>query len=43
MSKNLSARYYQKKEERSQKMLVKGVKIFLKKRKTKNENMIAHN
>ena len=32
-----------KNKERLQKKLVKGIKIFLKKRKTKSENMITNN
>ena len=34
MSKNLSAKYHQENKERLQKMLVKGIKVFLKKKKT---------
>ena len=33
MSKNLSAKYYQKNKESFQKKLVKAIKIFLKKKK----------
>ena len=35
MSKNLSAKYYQENKERLQKMLVKNIKIFLKKKTKK--------
>ena len=35
MSKNLSAKYYQNKNERLQKKLVKYIMIFLKKKKEK--------
>ena len=38
MSKDSSAKYYQKKKG-FRKKLVKGIKIFLKKRKTECENM----
>ena len=41
MSKNLSAKYYQENKERLQKKLVKGIKIFLKKKKKKSVNMVA--
>ena len=41
MSKELSAKYYQNKE-RIKKKLVKGIKIFPKKRKTKSINMVAN-
>ena len=36
MSKNLSDKYYQENEERMQKKLLKDIKIFLKKKKSKN-------
>ena len=39
MSKDSSAKYYQKNKKR----LVKGIKIFLKERKTKSNNMIENN
>ena len=39
MSKNLSAKYYQENKERLQKKLVKDIKIFLKKKKKKRNNM----
>ena len=35
MPKNLSAKYYQENKERLQKKLVKDIKIFLKKKKTR--------
>ena len=38
----MSARCYQKKKERPQKKFVKGIKIFLIKRK-KNENIVMNN
>ena len=41
MSNNLSAKYYQSNKERIQKNLLKGIKTFLKKRKTKSKNMVA--
>ena len=40
MSKDSSAKYYQKNKERLQKKLLKGIKIFLKKRKTKINKMV---
>ena len=42
MSKNLSAKYYQENKERLQKKLVKDIKIFLKKRKKKSDNMFVN-
>ena len=42
MSKTLSAKYYQKKKERLQKMLVKDIKIFRKKKKKKSCNMVVN-
>ena len=41
MSKNSSVTYYQKNKDRLHKKLVKGIKIFLRKRKTKSGNMVA--
>ena len=35
--------YYQKNKEKLQKKLVKGTKIFLKKKKTKSANMLVSN
>ena len=43
MSKDLSARYYKKKAKNSKKSLVKAVKIYLKKKKTKNKNVVVIN
>ena len=43
MSKDSSAKYYQKNKERLQKKLLKGIKIFLKKRKTKMNKMVPKN
>ena len=37
MSKNLSARYYQENKERLQRKACKDIKIFLKKKKKKNQ------
>lgn len=43
MSKNSSANFYQKNKEKvRKKKLGKGIKIFLKKRKTKSDNMVAN-
>ena len=42
MSKNLSAKYCQENKERQQKKLVKVIKIFLKKKKLKSNNMIVN-
>ena len=39
MSKNLSAKYYQRNKERLQKKLVKDFKILLKEEKEKSNNM----
>ena len=39
MSKNLSAKYYQENKEKVQNKLMKDIKIFLKKKKKKNDNM----
>ena len=42
MARQASAKYYQKKQRKdSKKSLVKGIKIFLKKEKTKRENMVV--
>ena len=40
MSKNASAKYYQESKERLQKKLMK---VFLKKRKTKSNNIVENN
>ena len=42
MSKDSLARYYQKSKKTFKKRLMKGIKIFLKKRKTESENMVAN-
>ena len=42
MPKNLSANYYQENKERQQKKLMKDIKIFLKKKKKKSENMAVN-
>lgn len=42
MSKALPVRGQQKKKERLQKNLQRGVKVFLKKKKTKPKNMVAN-
>ena len=39
MSKDSSAKYYQNNKERLQKNLVKDIKVFLKKKKKRNNNM----
>ena len=41
MSKNSSAKYYQDNKEKLQKKLVKDIKVFLKKKKKKNDGMIV--
>ena len=46
MSKDSSARYYHENKERLQKKerkLEKGIKIFLKKKKIKRDNMVVSN
>ena len=42
MSKNSSAKYYQNNKERLQKNLVKDIKVFLKKKKKKSDNMVVN-
>ena len=42
MSKTLSAKYYHENKERLQKKLVKDIKIFLKKKKKKSDNMVVN-
>ena len=42
ISKKLSAKYYQENEERLEKKLVKDIKIFLKKKKKKADNMVMN-
>ena len=41
MSKNLSAKYYQKNKEREQK-LEKDIKIFLRKKKKKSDSVVVN-
>ena len=40
MSKDSSGKYYQNKKERLQKKLVKDIKVFIKKKKKKSDNMV---
>ena len=42
MSKNLSAKYYQENKERLQEKLVKDIKIFLKKKTKKSDNIVVN-
>ena len=42
MSKSLSAKYHQENKERLQKKHVKGIKIFVKKKKKKSNNMVVN-
>ena len=42
MSKRLSAKYYQENKERLQNKLAKDIKIFLKKKKKKSDNMVVN-
>ena len=42
MSKSLSAKCYQENTERLPKELIKDIKIFLKKKKKKNRNMVVN-
>ena len=42
MSKNLSAKFYQGNKERLQKKLVKDIKIFLKKKKKRSNNVVVN-
>ena len=42
MSKNVSAKYCQEYKERQQKKLVKDIKIFLKRKKKKSDNMVVN-
>ena len=42
MSKNLSAKYYQENKEKLPKKLVKNIKIFLKKKKKKSDNIVVN-
>ena len=41
MSKNSSARYYQANQERLLKKPMKDIKVFLRKRKKKSNNMVV--
>ena len=43
MSKDLSGKYYQNNKERLLKKLVKDIKVFLKKKKKKSDNMVMNN
>ena len=42
MSKTLLAKYYQENKERLQKKLLKDIKIFLKNKKRKTNNMVVN-
>ena len=42
MPKDFSAKYYEKTKKRFKKSLVKGIKILLKKKKIKIENIVAN-
>ena len=42
MSKDSSAKYYQNNKERLQKELIKDIKVFLKKKKIKSDNMVVN-
>ena len=42
MCENLSAKYFQENKERLRKKLVTDIKIFLKKKKKKSDNMVAN-
>ena len=43
MSKDSSAKYSQENKERLQKMLVRNITIFIKKKKKKSSNMVVSN
>ena len=43
MDENSSARYYLKSRERLQKKFMKGIEVFLKKKKKVSINMVANN
>ena len=43
MSKNSSAKNYEDNKERLQKKLVKDIKVYIKKKKKNNHNMIMKN
>ena len=42
MPNNSAAKYFQDNKERLQKMLVKNIKVFLKKKKEKSDNMVVN-
>ena len=42
MFRNLSAKYYQENKEILQKKLLKDIKIFLRKKKKKSNNMVVN-
>ena len=42
MSENLSAKHFQENKERLRKKLVTDIKIFLKKKKKKSDNMVVN-
>ena len=42
MSRHLSAKYYQENKERLPKKLLKDIKIFLRKKKKKSNNMVVN-
>ena len=42
MSKTLSAKYYKENKRKIKKKLMKDIKIFLKKKNKKNENMVVN-
>ena len=42
MYKNLSAKYYQENKKRLQKNLVKDIKIFLRRKKKKSNNIVVN-
>ena len=43
MFKESSGKYYQNNKERLQKFLVKEIKVFLRKKKKKSDNMVVNN
>ena len=43
MPKNVSAKCYQNNKQRLQKKLAKDIKVFLKKKKENNDNMVVNN
>ena len=43
MSKDSSAKYSQENKERLQKMLVRNITVFIKKKKKKSSNMVVSN